>query len=624
MIKTGKQLPFFKKLLLIFLIITISGVLSIAADVSIAYAQTSFGGVVKEVISGIGDLAGSIGVTGAKTAALAPLGAVGGILQVIGLFMLFFAGQLLDAAIPFSIDSANLLTEPIRLGWTIFRDLANMAFIFILLYIAVMTILQTSNFQTKKLLASVIIIALLVNFSFFLTGIVIDASNILALFIYNAITQCPVNITCSAVGGIRPLSEVFMEGLELTSLSSRLSFEFLRPVDSSFEIVLNFFMQGILYIVAASALFAGAILFILRVVILMFILILSPIAFVALALPGTNQYWKDWLHKLMGNAFVAPVYLLLIAIVIAIIDSKSLVISSDPLASTRISQPATGDFGIILTYILVLGLIQGSLIISKRMAGDIANLAVKWTGKVTGMAVAGGIGFNSMIFRTGFRGFGQAMNKLNREVTKESSAVKRAAKATGTFSAKMATLSMDPRSTRLGKAAVSELKSATGVDVGKAKTGVELDKERIKKAVAKAGKMAEEVPTAEEQNEMELLYSDLSDAKEKLVEARTKEDIKLMEGDVKTVENNIKRVQNIITNRGEKKKEEYAARLAQPERRRFTKTQEFFATISGKAEANRKRAAEIRKKKSAGQKILDTIKADTELGGTKPEEQSES
>ncbi|MCH7756757.1 hypothetical protein IIC45_01600 [Patescibacteria group bacterium] len=503
-----------------------------------------------------------------------------------------------------------------------------MAFIFILLYIAVMTILQSSNFQTKKLLAAVIIVALLVNFSFFLTGIVIDASNILALFIYNAITQCPVNITCSAVGGIRPLSEVFMEGLELTSLSSRLSFEFLRPVGSSFEIVLNFFMQGILYIVAASALFAGAILFILRVVILIFILILSPIAFVALALPGTNQYWKDWLHKLMGNAFVAPVYLLLIAIVIAIIDSKSLAISANPsgspAAAVSIAQPAPDSFGIILTYILVLGLIQGSLIISKRMAGDIANLAVKWTGKVTGMAVAGGIGLNAMVFRTGFRGFGQAMNKLTREVTKESSAVKRAAKATGTFSAKMATLSMDPRSTRLGKAAVSELKSSTGVDVGKAKTGVELDKERIKKAVAKAGKIAEEVPTAEEQNEMEVLYSDLSDAKEKLVEARTKEDIKLMEGEVKAVENNIKRVQNIITYRGEKRKDEYAARLAQPERRRFTKTQKFFATISGKAEANRKRAAEIRKKKSAGQKILDTIKADTELGGTKPEEQSES
>ena len=145
--------------------------------------------------------------------------------------------------------------------------------------------------------------------------------------------------------------------------------------------------------------------------------------------------------------------------------------------------------------------------------------------------------------------------------------------------------------------------------------------------MAKAGKMAEEVPTAEEQNEMELLYSDLSDAKEKLVEARTEEDEEArirIEGEIKTVEKNIKLVQNIITNRGEKKKEEYAARLAQPERRRFTKTREFFATISGKAEANRKRAAEIRKKKSAGQKILDTIKADTELGGTKTEEQSES
>src|SRR3989344_5597701 len=63
----------------------------------------------------------------------------------------------------------------VQRGWTVSRDLVNMALIFVLIYAALGLILKADNNQ-KKVVAYVIVVALLVNFSAMLTGIVIDAS----------------------------------------------------------------------------------------------------------------------------------------------------------------------------------------------------------------------------------------------------------------------------------------------------------------------------------------------------------------------------------------------------------------------------------------------------------------
>jgi len=49
---------------------------------------------------------------------------------------------LLDVTITFTTDVNSYKIPGIRIAWEVFRDLANMAFIFILLYIAFMTVLQ--------------------------------------------------------------------------------------------------------------------------------------------------------------------------------------------------------------------------------------------------------------------------------------------------------------------------------------------------------------------------------------------------------------------------------------------------------------------------------------------------
>src|SRR3989338_9536011 len=100
------------------------------------------------------------------------------------------AGNLFNASIQFSLTGkvfdANENTM-IKDGWTMVRDLLNLVFIFILLYAAISTILQYGNMDIKKILPSLIIAALLINFSMLITKMVIDASHIFAWEFYNQI-----------------------------------------------------------------------------------------------------------------------------------------------------------------------------------------------------------------------------------------------------------------------------------------------------------------------------------------------------------------------------------------------------------------------------------------------------
>src|SRR3989338_3115796 len=70
-------------------------------------------------------------------------------------------------------------------AWRITRDLSNIFFILILLYIAIKIILGLAGHDGKKMIIWVIIMALLINFSMFATKIVIDSYNVLALIFYN-------------------------------------------------------------------------------------------------------------------------------------------------------------------------------------------------------------------------------------------------------------------------------------------------------------------------------------------------------------------------------------------------------------------------------------------------------
>src|SRR3989344_4382648 len=129
---------------------------------------------------------------------------LGNFLLVIMALVVGLAGMLLNGAMYLTVNMKDVLQglPMVDSGWVVFRDVANMLFIFILLYIAIATILNVAD--TKKMLTTVIVTALLVNFSLFLTKVVVDASNIVALAFYNKILSISPSSDNSVLSQVTP------------------------------------------------------------------------------------------------------------------------------------------------------------------------------------------------------------------------------------------------------------------------------------------------------------------------------------------------------------------------------------------------------------------------------------
>ena len=182
-------------------------------------------------------------------------------------------------------NTANVTTSqantgsnhPVIQGWRTFRDLANIVFLFILLYAAINIIIGGST-DTKRIISRTIIVAILVNFSFFLTGLVIDIGNIVALVFYNAFSS----------GSQGKLGQVFLNlfqpGRFFGDLSIQANFEqgpqhkYAASIRSA-GVAGSFAVFGlgiVLFILAGAAFMFAAIQLIVRFIAFMFLLMLSP------------------------------------------------------------------------------------------------------------------------------------------------------------------------------------------------------------------------------------------------------------------------------------------------------------------------------------------------------------
>lgn len=302
------------------------------------------------------------------------------------------SAYIFEALLNTSINKIGEYVKPngvVEIGWKISRDVVNLFFIFILLYIAIGTILRLAGHDAKKLLANLILVALLVNFSLAITKTIVDASNMLAMAFYNQLGGTGVKIT-----------ENLMNGLQLTTIYGNEPLEVKSSPDPQNTAIFNIIIAGVggiaLLLVTAFVFFAGAIIMAVRTIVILFLMILSPLAFVAMILPQTKKYADRWWQELTCQCLLAPAYMFMIYIVIQAISTGSFGQSGGSFAA-MLANPATGskeNIGIFVNYILLIGLMIGSLIVSKSLAcagGAQAIAAAAWTrGKVQNYAKAYG------------------------------------------------------------------------------------------------------------------------------------------------------------------------------------------------------------------------------------------
>ena len=150
-------------------------------------------------------------------------------------------------------------------------------------------------------------------------------------------------------------------------------------------------MSSIFMLVVAVILLITAIMFISRFVLLIFIMILSPLALIAYIIPGMRGQFDKWWHALVDQSFFAPIFFALTWVSFKIATSSQNFLGTLAAGDwTRIVTQSTNTavggaptpVALIFNYTIVTGFAIAALVISKQMASKTAGFK----------AISGGIG----------------------------------------------------------------------------------------------------------------------------------------------------------------------------------------------------------------------------------------
>lgn len=255
----------------------------------------------------------------------------------------------------------------VTIGWSVTRSAVNMLFSLVLLGIAFATILRIESYGIKKLLPKLIIVALLINFSLFIGGIIIDFSQVITNFFISKYNSSGV------------FSNI-MNGLNLQKLDQASTIDTINKfVGPSIKMMLNEFLALILNAIAFFVFLFLGLIFLIRVVVLWILLILSPIAWVFSIVPGLSNLSSKWWRNFIEWTFIAPAASFFIFLAA---ESSNLInqIDSDELIISGKASLVGGSFftgPLIFEYLTVIGLLLGAIMVGKTMGGSAATIALK-------------------------------------------------------------------------------------------------------------------------------------------------------------------------------------------------------------------------------------------------------
>jgi len=250
--------------------------------------------------------------------------------------------------------------------WGLGRDLANICFIFILMYIAIGTIVQKSGIETKKMVVRLIITALLINFSILIPKVIIDVGNTLAVVFYQNTgslnSDGKPDIASAIVQSFQPQN---VTGSDTNASSSSPIFDKLESYTWS-DIFIKSTGTIILIIILCYALLLAGYMFLARTVVLVFLIATSSIVFFTRVIPlkGLNK-WDQWFNALINETFFAPIFLFLFYLVISLAKGPTPKITSGS-SGGLVTNVAMN----VVWYLILCGMAIGSTIISKKMAAE--------------------------------------------------------------------------------------------------------------------------------------------------------------------------------------------------------------------------------------------------------------
>lgn len=292
--------------------------------------------------------------------------------------------------------------DGLEIGWKTLRDIANIFIIGIFTFISISIILGLKGWGQKQLIANVLIVAVLINFSLLFSKIITDASNFTATQFYAAATDSKTitaaqtaaaarssdNPSLPAAGTAplvqRGIGDVFINFLGVTSIGS--TYDAIRGAakqSGGWVALAHGLLAATVLLSAAAVLLYGSFLLVSRAILLIFLMLTSALAFATFAIPkGTGtDWWSAWWGSLLRSAALAP--LLIIFLWITSIIAGNIKPKEGVLGNLASGPASASDMGALFAYILILGLLLASFIAANKFSKKIGGF--NWAQMLTAL-----------------------------------------------------------------------------------------------------------------------------------------------------------------------------------------------------------------------------------------------
>ncbi len=425
--------------------------------------------------------------------ALAIVVAFAWVIQSLAALLLPYGGAFLDFALETNITFNPANMPVVQIAWRVTRDLANSFFILIVLWIAFTIIFNLQNLGGTKLLARVIVIAILINFSLAIVSGVFGLTNTVAEvfsknmprdqtgtiatadFIIGALNlqglnralspddlaklkesaerektkqsqpAAPANQTkprsgytprirdtaIAALGIEREaraapnalsggsagfglgaaacavgiwLGPLGIAGCGVTVLASTILgalFGFVAGdlVGNLYRLALWYSFSAIFYTIAAATFFIGALTLITRLLAMVYLSALAPLALLTFVVPGggLNQYFTMWKNSLIKWATFAPMFYFLFYLALFMLDQFAQNFRRGEAFVTNVAGELSVMLGALVVCMFMIAAIKIARTTGDAVSTAVTNIAKTAGGFAIGAAAGGALGIGKRL-----------------------------------------------------------------------------------------------------------------------------------------------------------------------------------------------------------------------------------
>lgn len=339
------------------------------------------------------------------------IGGLAAFLNTITAFFMKIAAFFSEVALVLSLNIVN--SSAVQQGFKIALTLANLGFVISIIVIALATIFRNQTYGVKRALIRLVVMAILVNFSLILTGMVLNFTDRLTLYFVSA--SAPEQ----GFGGSFNFSYRIMSSLNPQAVQNSPPEEgLLNSLDKTFAASAGALLASVSNILTLLAFSVLAVTLFARYTIISILLISMPIAWLAWIFPSTSSWWKKWWDTFIKWTFYAPAMMFFVYIAMTLAQSDALVATLNTAQETDVASVLgntlvkSNTLAAISKQITILFILFGGFFAAKSMgigmAGSASSLAQSAGKKMWG-ATKRGAGRNAR--RAGGAMFGETLKK---------------------------------------------------------------------------------------------------------------------------------------------------------------------------------------------------------------------